>query len=71
MSVSFMFSFYINYEKFFFLLSFLSCLYAIIIIMRLSKYYRDSIHTVFDSVFKEGEDIDLYIELKNKKLDFK
>ena len=50
--------------------------------MRLSKYYRDSIHTVFDSVFEEGNiylfgsrvddakkggDIDLYIEVKNKK----
>ena len=49
--------------------------------MRLSKYYRDSIHTVFDSVFEEGNiylfgsrvddakkggDIDLYIEVKNK-----
>jgi len=46
--------------------------------MRLSKYYRDSIHSVFEEgeiyLFgsriddaKKGGDIDLYIEVKNKK----
>ena len=53
----------------------------IIILMRLSKYYVNSIKTVFESVFKEGEiylfgsrvddsrkggDIDLYIEVQDK-----